>query len=104
MSSRHPCSDPVQALSGVLSNLFVTVVLLGAVSAALANVINNQVHPPCACSAGSKLAPFPLPSVPHSCHHRISSADHAICTAFICSTGPRLVFQLHGVLCRQQML
>jgi hypothetical protein len=36
----------VQALSGILSNLFVTVVLVGAISAALANVVNNQVACP----------------------------------------------------------
>ena len=33
----------MQALSGILSNLFVTVVVVGVISAALANVINNQV-------------------------------------------------------------
>ncbi len=34
----------MQALSGTLSNLFVTVVVVGVISAALANVINNQVR------------------------------------------------------------
>ena len=34
----------MQALSGILSNLFVTVVVVGVISAALANVINNQVR------------------------------------------------------------